>query len=273
MKRSRHFACLLSALALSLAGSAFATPVTECASIGICYCINSDYKPLIDEQVGKLRAMIAAERAKGKAVGYLSIPLSTVGGGYFGVNREVGEKTRQRVESRFGNASAWVLNPGMKEAEIPNLGNTRAGGGEYMAMWTRVLEGSSGLGEDFDFFYYVGPTDFASYFGLTGSGDMDRIGAYFDQRVQTDADFRKTVEQGRLTRSGFRNYYALRASVSYSLGSHDEWNIAAKINARRRESSQFGVANQLPTLFDGRAVSSAEAEQNMAPGYAGACKN
>ena len=31
-----------------------------------------------------------AVSAKGKAVGYMSIPLSTLGGGVFGVNREVG---------------------------------------------------------------------------------------------------------------------------------------------------------------------------------------
>ena len=71
---------------------------------------------------------------------------------------------------------------------------------------------------------------------------------------------------------GFRNYYGLRASVNFSLGAHDEWNIAGKINARRRGDARFGVTNQLPTLYDGRAVSSAEAEQAMASGYAGQCK-
>ena len=55
-----------------------AAPVTECSSIGICYCMNSDFKPVVDAQVVKLRGLIAAERAKGKAVGYLSIPLSTL---------------------------------------------------------------------------------------------------------------------------------------------------------------------------------------------------
>ena len=46
-----------------------------------------------------------------------------------------------------------------------------------MLMWTRILEGDRGLGEDFDFIYFAGPTDFAAYFGLTGTADMEKIEA------------------------------------------------------------------------------------------------
>ncbi len=265
------------AAATTLAFSVLATPtqaapVSECGANGICFCMNSDFKPVVDEQVNKLRAIIAAERAKGKAVGYLSVPLSTAGGSVFGINREVAEKTRAALEARLGAASAWVLNPGMKEADIPNVGSLRAGGAEYMVMWTRVLEGASGLGEDFDFIYFTGPGDFANYFGLTGTGDLDRISAFYTERLKTDAELKRALEQGRVTPQTFRNYYGLRASVSFSLGAHDEWNIAGKINAKRRGDAKFGVTNQLPTLFDGRPVSSAEAEVPMSSGYAGACK-
>ncbi len=249
-----------------------AAPVTECATIGLCYCMNSDFRPLIDAQVARLRALVATERAKGKAVGYMSIPLSTLGGGYFNVNREVGERTRQRVEARLGAASAWVLNPAMPEASIPDVGGVRAGGAEYMVMWTRLLEGQSGLAEDFDFIYFVGPSDFGAYFGLTGQADLERIESFFDERMKTDAELRRTVEQGRTTRTGFRNYYGLRASVNFSLGAHDEWNIAGRVNARRRSDPKFGTGNQLATWFDGRAVSSAEAEPAVSGGYAGNCK-
>jgi len=266
---------LLAALLLAAAATptgARAAPVTECSSIGICYCMNSDFKPVVDAQVVKLRALVAAERAKGKAVGYLSIPLSTLGGGYFNVNREVGEKTRQRLEARLGATSAWVLNPAIAEANIPDVAGARAGGAEYMVMWTRVLEGATGFGEDFDFIHFVGPSDFAAYFGLTGNADLDRLTAYFDERVKSDAELQRAVAQGRITSSSFRNYYGLRASVSFSLGAHDEWNIAARINARRRSDPKYGTGNQLPTWFDGRSVSSAEAEQSMSGGYAGNCK-
>lgn len=268
---TRLAAALGTALALAPAAG-IAAPATECTAIAVCYCINSDFKPVIDAQVAKLRSLVRAQRDAGKAVGYLSIPLSTLGGGYFNVNREVGEKTRQRIEARLGNASAWVLNPAMPEANIPDVADKRAGGAEYMVMWTRVLEGPAGLGEDFDFIHFAGPSDFGAYFGLTGSADLDRLGAFYDERLKTDADLQRAATQGRITRAGFRNYYGLRASVSFSLGAHDEWNIAQKINARRRMDAAYGTGNQLPTWFDGRAVSSAEAEQPMSGGYAGSCK-
>lgn len=275
MSSTSRRAATLAASMFVLVGAphgAMAAPLTDCSGNGICYCMNSDFKPVIDSQVDKLRGIIAAERAKGRAIGYLSLPLSTLGGSYFDVNAEVGIKTKERVETRLGASSAWVLNPGMREAAIPDVGGARAGGAEYMVMWTRVLEGSSGLGDDFDFVYFAGPSDFAAYFGLTGVGDMDRIGAFYDERLKTDAGLRRLVEQGRVTPIAFRNYYGLRASVSFSLGAHDEWNIVGKINARRRADAKFGTGNQLPSLFDGRAVSSAQADAPMSAGYAGSCK-
>ncbi len=261
------------ALAFGAAAPLHAAPVTECGSTGMCYCMNSDFKPAVDEQVTRLRALIAAERARGKAVGYMSLPLSTLGGGVFGINREVAEKTRQRVEARLGPASAWVLNPAMKEADIPSVGGVRAGGAEYMVMWTRVLEGSKGLGEDFDFVYFVGPSDFAAYFGLAGQGDLDRLGAFFDERRKTDTELQREIERGRVSAASFRSYYGLRASITASLGAHDEWNTVARLNTRRRADPAYGVAQQIATLFDGRPVTGTEAEQPVSAGYAGSCRN
>ena len=250
-----------------------AANVTECTAVSLCYCVSADFKPAIQEKVDYFRNLIAEQRAKGKAVGYMSIPLSTVGGGYFGVNREVAQSAKERIEARLGTASAWVLNPAAKEADLPNVSGARAGQGEYLLMWTRILEGQKALGEDFDFIYFVGPTDFAGFFGLTGKGDMDRIAAYFDERLGKDADMKRAVERGTLSAASFRNYYALRASVAFSVGAHDEWNVIRAINARRRDDGKFGVPNQLPILFDGRAVSSPDFEQAVGGGNAGACKN
>jgi hypothetical protein len=263
---------LLSLLAL-VSGAASAATATECTGVGICYCVNPDFKAAIAEKVTYFRGVIAEQHAKGKAVGYLSVPLSTVGGGYFNVNREVAEKMKQTIEARLGAASAWILNPTAKEADLPNVGGTRASQGDYLLMWTRILEGPNGQGEDFDFIYFAGPSDFAGFFGLTGSGDMDKIAAYFDERVKNDADLKRAVERGTLTATSFRNYYALRASVNFSIGAHDEWNVIRLANARRRDDSKFGVANQLPVFFDGHEVLSAETEQAVNGGNAGACKN
>ncbi len=265
---------VVAALAFSLPAAlpVAAAPGTQCTVISICFCVNTDFKTAIDEKVASYRAAIAAERAKGKAIGYMSVPLSTTGGSYFGVNREVAQQVKDRVEARYGSGSVWLLNPTAKEADLPTLNGVRAGQGDYLVMWTRILEGEKGLGDDFDFVYFVGPSDFAGFFGLTGKGDMDRIAAYFDERLQKDADLKRAVERGTVTAASFRNYYGLKASAAFSVGAHDEWNVIRTINARRRDDARFGLANQLPMMFDGRALSSAESEQAVATGNAGACK-
>lgn len=255
-----------------LPSAASAANATACTLTGLCYCSNTDFSAAIAEKVAYYRTTIAAERAKGKAIGYLSVPLSTAGGAYFGVNREVAKHTKERIEARFGPGAVWVLDPTAKEADLPTLNNVRASQGDYLVMWTRVLEGAGGLGDDFDFVWFAGPSDFASYFGLTGKGDMDRIAAFYDDRLAKDADFKRVVDSGRVTPQTFRNYYALRASASFSAGAHDEWNAIRAVNQKRRDDPKLGITQQLPVFFDGRALSSAEFEQGVGTGNAGACK-
>jgi hypothetical protein len=279
MPRRPQTVVRLVTIALAIAGMtvlaaapARAAPATECTVINACFCVNTDFRAAIDDKVAYYRRAIAEQKAKGKAIGYMSVPLSTAGGSYFGVNREVAEAIKQRVEARFGENSLWLLNPTAKEADLPAQNGVRAGQGDYLLMWARILEGPKGLGEDFDFVYFVGPSDFAGFFGLTGKGDLDRIASYFAERLQSDPDLKRAVERGTVTAGGFRNYYGLRASISFSAGAHDEWNVIRTVNARRRDDAKFGVVNQLPVMFDGRAASSAEAEQAVAAGNAGACK-
>ena len=262
-------AAAVGALALP---SAHAAKTTECTHLKLCYCVNDDFKPLIDEKVKFFRAAIAEQKAKGKAVGYISVPLSTLGGGYFDVNAEVSLAAKKRVEARFGEGNAWALNPGSKDSDLTLPSGVRGTNDDYMLMWTRILEGPSGMGDDFDFVYFVGPSDFGALFGLTGSGDMDKIASYFDDRVGKDAGLKREVERGRVTRATFRNYYALKASVTFSNGAHDEWNIFRQLNDRRRSDAKYGVANQIPMLFDGKSVAPAVAEQAITAGVSGACK-
>lgn len=260
---------LISGMAMS---SAHAAKSTECTNLKLCYCVNDDFKPLIEEKVKYFRAAIAEQKAKGKAVGYISVPLSTLGGGYFDVNAEVSLAAKKRVEARFGEGNAWALNPGSKESDLTLPSGARGTNDDYMLMWTRILEGPTGMGDDFDFVYFVGPTDFAAVFGLTGTGDMDKIASYFDDRLAKDAGLKREVDRGRVTRNTFRNYYALKASVTFSNGAHDEWNIFRQLNDRRRADAKYGVANQIPMLFDGKSVAPAAAETAVAPGVSGACK-
>ena len=79
---------------------------------------------MIDANVAKLRQRIAEEKSKGKTIGFLSIPLSTAGGGYFNVNKEIVAQAKARIEQRFGANSLWILNPGAEQARLP-LGQRR----------------------------------------------------------------------------------------------------------------------------------------------------
>ena len=181
---------------------------------------------------------------------------------------DVAGQTKDSLEKRFGANSAWILNPGA-EGNLPPA----ATGADYMFMWTTILEGAKGLGEDFDFFYFVGPSAFGRFFGLDGTGDMEKIDAYFEQRLTTDPNLKKAVDEKKVSKRTFRDYYALRASVAFSYGSHDEWNIARIINERRRGADDFGIANQLSILFDGRAAAPGAAEAPIASGDVGRCIN
>ena len=267
----RSAAIMTLAVAAVLVGGSSETraaSVTACTALNICYCINSDNKGAIDANIARIRQMLADARGGGKSIGYMSIPLSPAGGGYFPINRDVALKTKDDIDKRFGAQSVWMLNPGA-------AGNLPAGasGADYMYMWTTVLEGPRGMGDDFDFFYFVGPRDFGRFFALSGDADFTKIDAYFDNRVATDPDFKKAVDQKTITKPGFRNYYGLKASVSFSYGSHDEWNIARLLNERRRGANEFGIANQLPVLFDGQAVNPGNYEAPTAGGDVGRCIN
>jgi hypothetical protein len=268
MTSNRMQLCRFAALALLLAGWTViaATPtradtVTECTLDKFCYCVDTGLKGVIDQQVVGVREMIGKQKAQGKAIGYMSIPISTIAGSYLGVNAKVGAEVKERVDSRFGPNDAWILNPAATQAALP----PGASGADYMLMWTRVLEGRTGLGEDFDFVYFVGPSEFARHFSLDGRGDMEKLDAYYDGLVKTDPDLAK------IDKKSFREYYALRASVAFSLGSHDEWNIVGAINAARRASKDYGIARQLGVLFDGRAVAPGLFETAIAAGNAAAC--
>lgn len=244
---------------------ALAAKATACTKINLCYCVETELKPKVDANVARFRERLAAERKAGRLVGYMSVPLSSSGGGNFDVNKEVADAARAAIEKRFGADQVFVLNPGTADADLPG-----GSGADYMLMWTTLLEGPGGLGEDLDFVYFVGPQDFARYFGFDGAGDMTKLDQFYDKRMKSDAGFDKAVKGG-LSRTAFRNYYGLKASTTFSRGAHDEWNIARAVNERRRGDPKFGITNQLPLFFDGRGVSPADGETMASEGYVGKC--
>jgi hypothetical protein len=162
-------AVIAAALLAAHPRAAEAAKVSECTKIGICYCVNDELKATIATKVERFRQVLAEQRKAGKAVGYLSVPLTSAGGGNFNINKEVAESAKVAIEKRFGADYLYVLNPGTLDADLP-----KGGGADYMLMWTTLLEGPDGLG-DFDFVYFAGPQDFARYFGFDGTADMAKL--------------------------------------------------------------------------------------------------
>jgi hypothetical protein len=266
----RKFACMPAAaiLAILAPSQLRADTMTACTTLSLCYCVNKDFVEAINANIARVRQLIVEQRNQGKAIGYLSIPLSTVGGSYFGVNLEIAQQAKARIEKRYGAHSVWLLNPGA-EGNLP----AKATGADYMLMWTKILEGRNGLGEDFDFVYFVGPTTVGQFFSLDGNADMEKIDTYFDKRAASDESLKQAIAANKITKATFRNYYALRASVAFSYGSHDEWNIARLLNERRRGATDFGIAKQISVLFDGNAVPPGDYETGVASGDVGRCVN
>lgn len=164
-------------------------------------------------------------------------------------------------------------------------------GGDYMRMWTKLLveNGSQvGLaqipkelvnsGQFFDAYYFLGPSDMHRFFVKGGESLTAGIESYFARRIESDAEFRASYavksdssgqpdwSQWEVQRQYFLRYYMFRAGATYSLGSHDEWNIWLMLNAKRR-SVRFGVAEQIAGFFEGRQLSCGEYESPTALGY------
>src|SRR5882724_7955128 len=107
-----------------------AETLTSCTQSGTCYCVNADFLAAIQERVTAIRARLATERSAGKATGYISIPISTLEGSYYDVNLKVAGDVKTRLETKFGAASVWMLNPGEKSWALPD----HASGADYMLM-------------------------------------------------------------------------------------------------------------------------------------------
>jgi hypothetical protein len=255
-------ALVLGVMAVASIEDAFAEKATECTRDGFCYCMTTELRGAIQQNISDIRASISAQRAQGKAIGYLSIPISTVGGSYYGENVKVAAEVKERVEESFGLHDVWLLNTAAKEVSLPPT----ATGADYMLMWTNVLEGENGLGA-FDFVYFVGPSEFAQHFGLTGKADLEKLEAYYDATIKSDPELKK------VDRRAFRDYYGLRASVAFSYGSHDEWDIVRTINQKRVADSNYGISRQVGVFFDSKPAAPGLFESSVAPGNSGACRD
>src|SRR5258708_23331572 len=142
--RTLWFAAALGVAQLSVSpGQGSAATITACTSINLCYCINADNQGAIDANIARVRQLIVDQRTQGKAIGYISVPLSTTGGSYFGVNQDIAKQIKDRIEKRFGRHSVWMLNPGA-EGNLP----AAASGPDHLLMSPNILERRRALRHD-----------------------------------------------------------------------------------------------------------------------------
>jgi hypothetical protein len=161
-------------------------------------------------------------------------------------------------------------------------------------------------GQHFDGFYFIGPHDVYDFFLQESSFNLTTaIEGHFASKFATNPDFRDNYSlAGLVWRNGWQNdtaltaaekesqatlrvqwkemrrqylrFYALRASVNFSLGSHDEWEIFRQINAIRREKQvapngdNVGIAEQLAGFFDQKQIDPGAAEAEISRGYSSA---
>ena len=161
-----------------------------------------------------------------------------------------------------------------------------------MRMWTRVLveddkTGGVHLGRRFAAFYFLGAEDVRTFFLQHGASNLTTgIQEYFARKLATDMEFRTyflgpfsdaagvpltgaaAVARADQLRNEFFLYYGVRASVNYSRGSHDEWNIWQKLNDTRRKQPTIGIGDQIAGFFAGEQVPPSATEQPVSPGYA-----
>jgi len=238
----------------------------ECLTGNYCLCVTDSLQGKIDEKAKAFRDAIHSAHASNRLAIYMSVPLSGSFGAYFALNREVANDVADRLGKRFGAQSVWVLNPATPDADLP----PEASQADYMYLWSHVLYDAEHAKDGVDLVYFVGPSDFSRHLRLTGADDLTFLGQYFDHRVQTDAAFADAVKNNKVTRVGFLSYYGFRASVAFSAGAHDEWNLAALINQERRLQKN-GIIQQLPVFFDGSAVAPSMYDAWVPVGNVGQC--
>ena len=191
-----------------------------------------------------------------------------------------------------------------KLKELTTNPATVAKDGDYMRMWTKVLveddqQGSlKNTGGNFDGFYFLATSDVKSYFLNSNNGDLtSTIENYFARKFCCDADFRdnysveginwgeeldasnqrvsrtsieeKLINEWKKMRLDFFRFYSLKASVNFSVGSHDEWNIWIRLNQKRIEKMdrKTAIGSLIPGFFEGRQVTPSDFINRTYSGY------
>lgn len=246
------------------------------------------WAPLFDKQLEIIRHDLRRARYEGNLIAYLSCPISSRGGSIMETNIEISKHTARRIVNQWGH-KLWVLNPtqyqmeskvgrNLLEEHAQQLGIDaetlpKPSGGDYLRMWCKALieDDNDNLGDGFDMYYFLGPSDIHSFFSAGGSTTVTAaVEEFFARKVAIDSEFRRhffppfydangqptpSYEEGReweTRRREFFRFYTVRASSVFSRGCHDIWNIWRRLNQRRIES--YGIEALIPGYYEGNQL-------------------
>lgn len=220
---------------------------------GETFSVSPSLVPDIEALIDTVRTEIVNQRAAGRYIGYMSVPVSSKSGGDFQTNTDMAAHVAARIVTVFGQR-LWILNPAAY-----NLPKT-AQGGDYMAVWSDVLAGADGSGVDFDMAYFVGPNDVWEFFGVGAADRLGTIEAWLAAKAAASPAY-KAINDDPVLRQKFIRYYGLRGSTIYSKGAHDEWNIVAGLNAKR------AIGEDIAVYFDGQPIEPGDYQDTVDVGY------
>lgn len=220
---------------------------------GFTFSVNPDIINDIEKLINEITTEMNAKKAEGKFICYISVPISPMGGGDFRTNNEIAAFIERNVTSIFGQ-DLWILNPA--KYNLPKS----AGGGDYMAIWSDILAGNNGNGEDLDMIYFIGPSDVWSFFGVSESDRIGNIRDWLKEKSKSDEHYNQIFNDEKRLRL-FLRYYAIRGSAAYSKGAHDEWNIIASLNLKR------SIGDDIAVYFNGSPIEPGDFDDSTDYGY------
>ncbi|MEL6569186.1 MAG: hypothetical protein AAFQ22_12260 [Pseudomonadota bacterium] len=220
---------------------------------GFVFNIDPGLVEPIEHLIDEISEEVAEQKAAGKFFAYLSVPISSRGGGHFQTNTDMAAAITADVERQFGD-QLWVLNPA--KYNLPKS----ARGGDYMAVWADVLAGPDRKGSLIDMVYFVGPKDVWSFFGATCDDRIGTVAAWLDAHAKTSKSLKEIAEDPE-KRARFLRYYAIRGSSAYSKGAHDEWNLVMRFNGYRE------IGDDIAVYFNGDPIEPGDYDDDTDAGY------
>lgn len=253
---------------------------------------------LFERHANHIKQEVARHRAEGLRIAYLSCPISAGSGGFTKTNVEITKHVTKSIEKLFGD-SFWVLNPAMYQMESKagtglierhaRLHSLESGktpidlaelhrtcppsGGDYLRMWSRVLieDDTGNLGDNFDMYYFMGPSDAWSFFSKDESSVFDGVEDYLARKMTLDPEYREYFtdkEHGVSRCNQFIEYYGLKIGAGFSRGSRDELNIWRTLNSLRVKRDGLGA--QIPAFSEGHQLNLLDWGDQLT-GYSSSC--